>query len=560
MTLNTVKIKLIDFFSEYYFLIVALFILGIYLSPNIFFQNNAHFLIHDNLDSNVVWYKNLIESGTLFDSNQSTVPNSLGGLPRGCYPSEFNVIILLFWIFTPLMAYNINIIILHVVAFFSMYVFSKAFIFKNKHHWAVVLVSLSFALSPFWPSGGISVASQPLLLYAFLTILNKNYQFKNWLIIILVPFYSTLAFLNLFFIPVLFALFLVYSFYKKEINGWFLIALFLFVVFSVIAEYRLFTMQFFEHFQNHRSLLSHTNLLNLNGIIGVSILLFLKSHYHFFVPQLPFVFIATIIAFIICDRKQRLLILSLLAVGFLSALLFVLPNWNYLTQLFANNKLFNSITLRFYGLFPLTWFILFAYSIRFMLDKHVRFQFLVGPLFFILIISQFLNFSSKDYYGSEYIENSFYSTYINPQSEISNSFQNYYQTDFFKIVKKKLPPGDFYVACLGLKPEIAQYNGYKTIDGYFYYYPMKHKIDMMQVSEREMKKMGIDNIDNHCDVFCKELSEHKTEIKNLDLNFDKMKELDTKYMFSSVKVLSSQLVNEKVITNGTQVIFVYELI
>ena len=50
ITLNTVKIRLIDFLSEYYFLIVAIFILGIYLSPNIFFQNNAHFLIHDNLD------------------------------------------------------------------------------------------------------------------------------------------------------------------------------------------------------------------------------------------------------------------------------------------------------------------------------------------------------------------------------------------------------------------------------------------------------------------------------------------------------------------------------
>jgi hypothetical protein len=195
-----------------------------------------------------------------------------------------------------------------------------------------------------------------------------------------------------------------------------------------------------------------------------------------------------------------------------------------------------------------------------MLDRHFRFQLLVGPLFFILIISQFLNFSSKDYYGSDYIENSFYSTYINPQSEISNSFQNYYQTDLFEIVRKNVPTGNFYVACLGLKPEIAQYNGYKTIDGYFYYYPMKHKLDMMEVSKREMEKMGIDNIDNHCDVFCKELSEHKIEIKNLDLNFDKMKELNTKYMFSSVKVLSSQLVNEKVITNGTQVIFVYELI
>jgi hypothetical protein len=39
-----------------------------------------------------------------------------------------------------------------------------------------------------------------------------------------------------------------------------------------------------------------------------------------------------------------------------------------------------------------------------------------------------------------------------------------------------------------------------------------------------------------------------------------MKELNTKYMFSSVKILSSQLANEKVITNSTQVIFVYELL
>ena len=124
----------------------------------------------------------------------------------------------------------------------------------------------------------------------------------------------------------------------------------------------------------------------VSKLTSSSILLFFKSHYHFFVPQLPFIFIATCLAFIICEKKQRLLILSLLVIGFLSALLFVLPNWNYLTQLFANNKLFNSITLRFYGLFPLIWFILFGYSIRFILDKHVRFQFLVGPLIFILII------------------------------------------------------------------------------------------------------------------------------------------------------------------------------
>ena len=540
-------------------LFLAFLVLAIYLSPNIFFPNDAHFLIHDNLDSNVVWYKNLIESGTILDSNQAIVPNSLGGLPRGCYPSEFNFIIILFWLFPPLIAYNLNIIILHCVAFFSMYVFSNTYIFKNKYNWAVILVSLSFSLSPFWPSGGISVAGQPLLLFAFLNILNKQYNWKNWLIIILIPFYSMLAFVNLFFIPVLFVFFLLFSFYKKTINVRFLIAVFIFVIFSVIAEYRLFMMQFIDHFQNHRLILSHNDSLNLNGVIGVSLLLFFKSHYHFFVPQLPYIFLFSGFAFIICNKKQRIIILSLFFIGFLSAFLFVFTNWDYLITLFANNKLFNSITLRFYGLFPLIWFILFAFSICFILDKNFKNKFLVVPLLFVLIISQFLNFPSKDYYGSDYIENSFYSTYINPQSEVSASFKNYYQIDFFNKLKKKIPPGNYYIGCLGFRPEIAQYNGYKTIDGYFYYYPLKHKMDMMEVSKIEMQKIGIDNIDNHCDIFSQELRENKQKLNNLELNFDKLKELNTKYIFSYVSIISSHLINEKRVSEGAQIIYVYEV-
>jgi hypothetical protein len=558
--LNTIKIKLNEFIVSHHWLLLAIVVLLVYLSPNIFLPNDAHFLIHDNLDSNVVWYKNLIESGTIFDSNMAIVPNSLGGLPRGCFPSEFNFIIILFWLFPPLIAYNLNIILLHCVAFCSMYVFANSYIFKNKHNWAVILVSLSFAISPFWPSGGISVASQPLLLYAFLNILNKKCHLKNWLIIILIPFYSTLAFLNLFFIIVLFVLFLVFSIYKKEINGWFLLGLFLFVMFSVIAEYRLFTMQFIDHFQNHRSVLRYTDSLNLNGVIGVSLLLFFKSQYHFFVPQLPFVLFFSGFAFINCNKKQRRIILSLLIIGFLSALLFVLPNWNYLIALFSNNKLFNSITLRFYGLFPLIWATLFAFSICFIIEKKLTYKFLVVPLLFVLIISQFMNFPSKDYYGCEYIENSFYSTYINPHSEVSASFKDYYQTDFFNKLKKKIPPGNYYIGCLGFKPEVAQYNGYKTIDGYFYYYSLKHKQDMMEVSKIEMQKIGINNIDNHCDIFSQELRENKHEIKNLELNFDKLKELNTRYIFSSVRILSTHLVNEKKVSEGAQVIYFYEVL
>lgn len=113
-------------------LFLAFLVLAIYLSPNIFFPNEAHFLIHDNLDSNVVWYKNLIESGTIFEAKMEIVLNSLIGLPRVCYPPAFNFIIILVWVFPPLLAYNLNIISLHCVAFFSMYVFTNSYILKIK--------------------------------------------------------------------------------------------------------------------------------------------------------------------------------------------------------------------------------------------------------------------------------------------------------------------------------------------------------------------------------------------------------------------------------------------
>jgi hypothetical protein len=113
-------------------LLLAFVVLAVYLLPNIFFPNDAHFLIHDNLDSNVVWCKNLIESGTIYEVKIAIFFNILGGLPRGCHPPAFNFIIILVWLFPPLLAYNFNIMSLHCVAFFRMYVFTNSYILKIK--------------------------------------------------------------------------------------------------------------------------------------------------------------------------------------------------------------------------------------------------------------------------------------------------------------------------------------------------------------------------------------------------------------------------------------------
>ena len=43
--------------KEPYLILLALFIITVYLAPLFILQENAHIRVHDNLDSNIAWYK-----------------------------------------------------------------------------------------------------------------------------------------------------------------------------------------------------------------------------------------------------------------------------------------------------------------------------------------------------------------------------------------------------------------------------------------------------------------------------------------------------------------------
>jgi hypothetical protein len=71
---------------------------------------------------------------------------------------------------------------------------------KSERHWPVLIAAL-FSIIPFFITFGISVSGQPLLLLAFLNILNRKTRVWEYGFIILFPFYSTIiwsaAFVNL---------------------------------------------------------------------------------------------------------------------------------------------------------------------------------------------------------------------------------------------------------------------------------------------------------------------------------------------------------------------------
>ena len=543
-------------------LFLAFLVLAIYLSPNIFFPNEAHFLIHDNLDSNVVYYKNLAESGKMFASNLDVIPNSLGGVPRAAYPTEYCLFVLLYLLFPALAAYNINILIMHLVAFLGMYLLIGKFVFKNENKFAISSISLLFALLPFWPSGGLSIAGQPLILFAFLNILLKQQRWFDWLIICLFPFYSALILSNLFFCITIFIGFIIYCLIKKTINYKFIMALFLFAMISVLIDYRLFYLQFIQHFESHRILRDTLGTLNIKGLIGVSLLHFFKGQYHFHSLHSPFILLSSFAAFLMAkSRKEKISLLILLGLVFVISVLFILPKWTGAAFLFNDITFLKTFALRFYALFPLVWFIIFSLSITIFIKSRFYYKGVLSILFFLMIVFSLFSINSKDYQNDEFAENSFYNTFFNKSNGNYQSFKNYYKIDLFNEVKKVVKPKVNYIGCIGFSPEIAQFNGFYTIDGYYCFYPKKHNDLMNEITFLERKKSDLEPLGNRCYLMSDDDLKGKKEIVDLKFDFEKMKKLNVEYIFSIKKITDSHLINEIIVKtiNHSDSIFIYQI-
>src|SRR3954464_13118847 len=90
-------------------IIFALLVLAVYLSPLFILQESAHIRVHDNLDSNLAWYKVLANSGEMFGPVDSTIPQIINGqLQRNAFGTEYSIIVWLYAIFPTMIAYGLS--------------------------------------------------------------------------------------------------------------------------------------------------------------------------------------------------------------------------------------------------------------------------------------------------------------------------------------------------------------------------------------------------------------------------------------------------------------------
>lgn len=551
--------NILNMFKVHLDLAICFIILAIYILPFFMRMADSRILIHDNLDSNLVWFKILSESGHIFASFDELIPNIMNGLPRNCLGSEFNLILIFYYLFDPILAYIFNLTLMHFIAFIGMYLLLKNhFLIEHEFKFIVSGTALCFSLLPFWPNGGLSVAGLPLALYAFLNIRDQRANKLDWAIILFIPFYSSFILSYLFFLFGM-TLICIYGIYeKKRINFQFPAAIAFMTLIFAVVEYRLiFDMFLNGGYISHRvefdPTYSSTDFMRSNFW---SIHNFVFGQYHAASLHTYFVGLSICSAYAILIKKGRLfennkfilLIIAILIISIFQGFW----SWDGLLPLKRQILLLNTFQFsRFYFLNPLLWYITFALSLS-ILFKYLRH----GKQVVIALI--ILQTAFLFTYNSENVQ----SGGLGQIYDEGLSYKEFYSEYLFRDIAIYIgrPQSEYRIVSIGFHPSIAQYNGFYTLDSYQSNYPLKYKHNFRHIIEGELSKnenarIYFDAWGSRCYVFVDEIfgqgylntKEASAYVQRLNLNSTALKNMGCSYVLSAVEILNYEENNLKLL-------------
>ena len=133
-------------------------------------------------------------------------------------------------------------------------------------------------------------------------------------------------------------------------------------------------------------------------------------------------------------------------------------------------------------------------------------------------------------------------------------WDKFFAEDIFSQINMAIgePQENYRVISVGIYPAAAAYNGFYCLDGYSNNYPLEYKHTFREIMEGELKKNDyvrdfFDNWGNRCYITTAEQANYYTFEKkwnsvvyDLDLNIDKLKELNCKYIFSAAYLMNAE--------------------
>ncbi len=500
----------------------------LFFGPYFILGENANVLIHDNLDSVLVWIKILKLNDAFTFSVTEKIDQVLNGIPRASLFANYDIGLLWFYVFDIYHGYVINKIISFLFGYFGMYLLMKEhFIKSEKDKNILVGVSLCFGLLPFY-SFYQTISSLPILIYSFLNIRKNRLDFYNWVIILIIPFLSSLVFTG-FFIISLFVVIVIYDYWRsREINGFLLLAIGILCVFYLISHSPiLYQTLISKEYTSHRVEFVVPDASVIETIYNF-FYVFLKGQYH--AKSLhTFIFIPISLTFIFrslrkdLDKKIVLILFFLLISSVFYAVYFL----EYISDF--KRIVFDLVPIqiqRIHFLNPVFWYIAFGLTLKYCQERTFLGTWGINVIIVIQISYILVN--------HELIVN----------RELP-SFQEFYAKEQFEEIDQYIgqPKHSYRIASIGLHPAISQYNGFYTLDGYFTNYPLEYKHRFRDIIKGELYKDDdlksyFDNWGSRCYLFSSEIGRDflnaKTKtIQDLNLDFDSFSQLGGKYIFSN---------------------------
>lgn len=531
-----------DFMHNKWVWVGCLVILA-YLSPYVIYGENVHIRVHDNMDSNMVWYKVLAESGPIFSFTDVQLPYAIDGLPRSALPSAFDAALWLYVLFEPITAYTISQSLMRFAAFFGMYLLLTRFIVKKETTpWITVGVSLAFAMLPYWPSGALSIAGMPLALYVFLMI--RKYRTHapkhTWILLCLIPFFANFVLSFVFFLAVIGVLWLIDRFRYKEWNGPFFIAIAIMTSIFLMKDYLLITSMFFdESFTSHREELELSNN-SFERSYELAWENFLYGHTHDEAVQTYIIIPVILLAVLLALFKNRhpkwlfTLFLSNLILSFWYAFWYW-EGWQPLKENISVLKTFNFARIHFMD--PSIWYIAFALALI------ILWQFRRGGKLFVIgmIIAQCtLLFGLTEEFKYREVN--------------TPTYKEFYSEDLFSSIRDYIgeDPSSYRVVSIGIHPTIAQFNGFYTLDTYNNSFPLEYKHAFRKVIAGELEKSPalakyFDTWGGRLYMYVAEhgknymfTKDRNEPIDNLAIDTEALKDLGGDYIFSAVPIENAE--------------------
>lgn len=519
-----------------------------YFTPFVLLRQNSYITIHDNLDGEFVDKCILVATGKALNFGENTsFENIMNGLPRAALPSGLNVSVLLFYCFGPAAAYIANHILVHMIAFFGMFLLLRRHVLTDEDDLIyAVVVSLLFFLVPYYTTHGLSVAGQPMLAYALLNVRSGRCNWKDYLIVMLFPLWSNIALIAPFATSVLLLIFVVDWIKSRRLNARFLLAMAILNLVFLVANYQLIN-SVFHHQSNwvsHRSAWSAwsrwgDNKFGSNFKNSLEILFTTQYHTGSF-WTLP-IMVATGVCFVLLLKRKKPLgpMAPVLVAILLICLEYGFYDWVVLVFGPFMPALVSFNAGRFYFLLPLLWFVLLAMCLKEFMRNGCG-----GCVLWFVVVCQMYAVLK---FNTEFKNNV---ALLRGKDIYEPTFQDFFAVKTFDEVAAYIgrPKQDYRVVSLGMHPSIAQFNGFYTLDSYLSDYSLSYKLQFRQIISKELDKSPplreyFDGWGNRCYLFSSELGldcmcggRDRRTVQHLQIDSRQLRNMGGEYVISAVRI------------------------